>query len=254
MGFIDYEKAFDSIEHFAIFNALRRIGANEIYTKIIENIYKNASARVHLDNHVSEPFPIERGVRQGDPISPKLFTAAIEEVFKEADLKEGIKIGEDKVKDLRFADDVALCTKRTEDMESNLNKLDKASKEVGLKIHKGKTKFMTNYESNCNIKIDNELIEEVEEYKYLGQVVDPSQNMETEINARIRAAWSSFGKNKEIFTDKEIPLCLKRKLYNQCVLPTLTYGCETWAITKAIMKKSKDMSKSDGKENDRGTD
>ena len=80
IGFIDYEKAFDSIEHFSIFEALRKINVNETYVKILENIYKRATARVHLDNHVSEPFTIERGVRQGDPTSPKLFTAVIEEI------------------------------------------------------------------------------------------------------------------------------------------------------------------------------
>ena len=71
IGFIDYETAFDSIEHFSIFEALRKINENETYVKILENIYKGATARVHLDNHVSEPFAIGRGLRQGDPISPK---------------------------------------------------------------------------------------------------------------------------------------------------------------------------------------
>ena len=78
----DYEKAFDSIEHLSIFEALRKINVNETYLKILENIYKGATARVHLDNHVSEQFAIERGVRQGDPISPKLFTAVMEEILK----------------------------------------------------------------------------------------------------------------------------------------------------------------------------
>ena len=59
IGFIDYEKAFDSIEHFSIFEALRKINVNETYVKILENIYKGATARVHLDNNVSEPFAIE---------------------------------------------------------------------------------------------------------------------------------------------------------------------------------------------------
>ena len=64
IGFIDYEKGFDSIEHFSIFEALRKINVNETYVKILENIYKGATARVHLDKHVSEPFAIGRGVRQ----------------------------------------------------------------------------------------------------------------------------------------------------------------------------------------------
>ena len=48
IGFIDYEKAFDSIEHFSIFEALRKMNVNETYVKILENIYKGATARVHL--------------------------------------------------------------------------------------------------------------------------------------------------------------------------------------------------------------
>ena len=82
IGFIDYEKAFGSIEHFSIFETLRTINMNETYVKILENIYKGATARVYPDNHVSIPFAIGRGVRQGNPISPKLFTAVIEEIFK----------------------------------------------------------------------------------------------------------------------------------------------------------------------------
>ena len=60
IGFIDYDKAFDSIEHFSIYEALRKINVNETYVKVLENIYeiKGATARVHLDNHVSEPFAI----------------------------------------------------------------------------------------------------------------------------------------------------------------------------------------------------
>ena len=82
IGYIDYEKAFDSIEHKAIFKALRSIGINETYITILEDIYTGATARVHMDSQVPEEIPILRGVRQGDPISPKLFTATIQEVFK----------------------------------------------------------------------------------------------------------------------------------------------------------------------------
>ena len=93
VGYIDYEKAFDSVEHFAIFEALRKINVKEDYVQIIENIYFNATARIHIDGMESEPFPIKRGVRQGDPISPKLFTAAIEDIFRKAELTEGIDNG-----------------------------------------------------------------------------------------------------------------------------------------------------------------
>ena len=89
---------------------------NETYISILENIYKNASPRVHLDNHISEPFRIERGVRQGDPKSPKLFTAAMEIMLQKAELIGCIDIKGEELKDLRFADDVALCTNEEESL------------------------------------------------------------------------------------------------------------------------------------------
>ena len=166
-----------------------------------------------------------------------MFTAAIEQVFQKSNIKKGVDVENETLKDLRFADDVALTTRTAEEMEENLNRLNTESKKVGLKIHKGKTKYMTNYETSKSIRIEEEIIEEVDEYKYLGQIVDLTQSMEDEINARIRAAWSSFGRYKEILTDKELPMSLKRKTLDQCILPKLTYSCETWAFTKENLKK-----------------
>ena len=128
IGFIDYEKAFDSVEHFSIFVALRKMQLNETYISILENIYKNASGRIHLDNHISKPFRIERGVRQEDPKSPKLFTAAMEIVFQRAELTGGIDIQGEELKDLTFADDVALCTNEEESLSKQLNELNTESK------------------------------------------------------------------------------------------------------------------------------
>ena len=63
IGFNDYEKTFDTVEHFAIFEALRQTNVNETYINILQNIYNQATARVHLDKLVSTEFPIHRGVR-----------------------------------------------------------------------------------------------------------------------------------------------------------------------------------------------
>ncbi|XP_072025174.1 uncharacterized protein [Amphiura filiformis] len=79
-------------------------------------------------------------------MSPKIFTTAMEDIFRKLNLQErGINIDGEKLTDLRFADDVALVTTSVKDMEVQLNDLNKGSKKIGLKIHKGKTKYMTNH-------------------------------------------------------------------------------------------------------------
>ena len=82
IGYIDYEKPFDSIEHVAISKALRTICIHEVYIAILEDIYTEATARVHMNNQISEEILILRGVKQEDLVFPKLFTAAIQEVFR----------------------------------------------------------------------------------------------------------------------------------------------------------------------------
>ena len=52
--------------------ALQNIGVNENYISIIKDIYTDATARIHINEQVSEEIKILKGVRQGDPLSPKL--------------------------------------------------------------------------------------------------------------------------------------------------------------------------------------
>ena len=46
-----------------------------------------------------------------------------------------------------------------------------------------------------------------------------------------------FGKHREVFQDRHLPLSLKRKVLDQCAIPTVAYGCQTWSLTKALAKK-----------------
>ena len=74
---------------------------------------------------MSEKFQIKRGVGQGDPISPKLFSAAIETIFQTVDLDKGLNIDGVTLTNLRLADDAALTTNNMTEMEEQLNRLNK---------------------------------------------------------------------------------------------------------------------------------
>ena len=44
-------------------------------------------------------------------------------------------------------------------------------------------------------------------------------------------------KNKEILQDKQLPISLKKQVMYQCILPTMTYGCQTWSLNKQMTNK-----------------
>ena len=70
---------------------------------------------------------------------------------------------------------------------------------------------MTNHADSEDRLIDQQKIEKVTEFKYLGQITHLKDTTKEEIYARIRAAWSCFGKHKEILQDKQLPISLKNK-------------------------------------------
>ena len=62
------------------------------------------------------------------------------------------------------------------------------------------------------------------------------KNQDQEILGRITAGWTAYAKHRDIFKSN-FAICLKRKVYNSCVLPAMTYGAETWSLTKQAQKK-----------------
>jgi hypothetical protein len=80
-AFIDYKKAFDSVARKFVLQALKNQGAQDICIKIIMIIYNHKYGKIK-NNSEREEFRLERGVKKGDPISPKLFTCLLEHVFR----------------------------------------------------------------------------------------------------------------------------------------------------------------------------
>ncbi|KAK2178434.1 hypothetical protein NP493_544g02000 [Ridgeia piscesae] len=92
-------------------------------------------------------------------------------------------------------------------------------------------------ETDTPIYAHNTHIENVESYIYLGQRYSTrDKNQTKEIQRRITAGWTAFAKYHDIFNGN-VGTCLKRQIYNSCVLPAMTYGADTWALTTQAKNK-----------------
>ena len=67
LALLDWEKAFDKIDHDEMWTALEEIGIPEIYITSIKALYKNPQFRVKEQGHESEWWKQETGIRQGCP-------------------------------------------------------------------------------------------------------------------------------------------------------------------------------------------
>ena len=85
--------------------------------------------------------------------------------------------------------------------------------------------------------IDGEQLEEVTEYKYLGRLVTSKNEISKELAQRITSGWRRLGKYNHFLKDRKIPICPKRRIMDTVILPDITYGAETWALTLHQEKK-----------------
>ena len=108
-----------------------------------------------------------------------------------------------------------------------LQELSDESRRMGLKMNITKTKVMV--VDNTPINVNNVLIANVQATcTWDNTTASKEKNQDKEIQRRIMAGWAAYAKRRDIFKSN-LAICLKRQVYNSCVLPAMTYGAETWA-------------------------
>ena len=98
---LDFEKAFDSIEWDTIFRCLEVFAFGPIFRRWVSVLYTDVSSFIRNNGLHSGYFILERGVRQGDPLSPYIFMTVIELLaiaIRAKDNIRGICLGESEIK------------------------------------------------------------------------------------------------------------------------------------------------------------
>ena len=111
---------------------------------------------------------------------------------------------------------------------------------MGLYINAAKTKAMpvsSEYNTSGDILVDGNPIEYVEEFCYLGSIIQHNSSCDANIRSRIGKANSVFARLNRIWKDRKLSLQIKMRLYESLILPTLLYSAETWNMTVDNRKK-----------------
>lgn len=136
---LDAFKAFDCILFNYLFTALQEFGFNSNFVSWIKVLYSAPQAAVRTNSVISEYFPLQRGTRQGCPLSPLLFDLAIEPLavaLRQREDFRGIERGGLTHKLSLFADDLLLyCSDPLTSVPVALDVIHSFGKVSGYKIN-----------------------------------------------------------------------------------------------------------------------
>lgn len=240
--FIDFTKAFDFINRDLLYFKLLKSGFGVKLVKIIMSLFSKASARVRWEGQLGEKIDSTHGVLQGGIISPKLFNFFLSDLKEYLDQSLGISIDGNTYTHLVYADDLVLLSESSTGMQTLLNEMARYCKKWHLIINTSKTKVMifNNKKKTIaidNFKLENEKLEIVDNYKYLGHVLCNTRNIHTQMhqNLAIQAQRALHLLNDNIkSTVGYMAPKLALRMFDTHVLPILEYNCEVWFSKKQI--------------------
>ena len=119
--FVDYDKAFDCVDHNKLWKILQQMGIPDHLTCLLRNLYVGQGATVRTGHGTTDWFQTGKGVCQGCVLSPWLFNLYAEYTMRNVGLDKaqaGIKIAGRNINNLRYADGSTLMAESKEELKS----------------------------------------------------------------------------------------------------------------------------------------
>jgi hypothetical protein len=229
--FIDAKKAFDRVNRDCLWYKLRSIGIHGAFFNCIKSLYDDVKCAVKVNEHMTQWFDVEIGVKQGCLLSPVLFNIFLNDIVDELNqLKCGIPVLDINIDLLMYADDIVLLAENENSLQRMLNCVSDWTNKWRISLNESKTQVVhfrtkSHEKSKVQFQCCDSILETTNGYKYLGIWFDEFLDFHVSTNNLAAAASRALGLviskvkvlggiNFDSFT----------KLYDSFVHPILDYG------------------------------
>ena len=136
MCLYDLVKAFDSVEFPIVLRRLFNVGVNSKTWRILRSWYTDGQSSVRLGQHLSSPFPLARGVRQGSILSPALFLLVMDPLLRQLQsLSMGASVNNMYAGGFLHADDIRTLASTSSTLEAQISTVKKFTEDNFLKLN-----------------------------------------------------------------------------------------------------------------------
>ncbi len=184
--FVDIRKAFPSTSREKVTETFRRNRVPAKVTQAMASLLSGTSSRLRVNNCLTEPITITSGTPEGSINSPDIFGVVYAEILKRLDVKELpedlTQLDPEAVYYIVFADDISFFGMKLAKLSVVVSEFKRECSPCDLEVNSGKTKWMaflspgkssvTVQPSDWQFRVDGEIIEQVDEFPYLGFILD----------------------------------------------------------------------------------
>jgi len=145
---LDQEKAFDRVDRSFLLNLLNLFGFGPWFRACIDTLYRGAYMQVLVNNFLSNPIPLARGVRQGDALSPMLYVLCVEVLACKIRANNDIEgfllpgAGGLQFKVCQYADDTTAFVKNEKSLFALFDAISQFERGSGAKLNRSKTEAL----------------------------------------------------------------------------------------------------------------
>ena len=230
--------AFDTIPRDKLLGKLLNYNINGNFFNTIKNIYINDQACLKINNKVSDSFPVNQGVKQGCILSPLLFNIFMSDLPKILDVDlNSTNPTEEYPSCLIWADDIILLSESEDGLNKMLKSMESYCIQNELTVNTDKNKCMIFNKTGRLIRktftFNNNTLEIVRSYKYLGFLVTPSGEINSGLNDLRDRAMKAFFKLKDSMCSAfHRHIDIKIHLSDTLIKPILLYASDFWGCLK----------------------
>ncbi|KAH6563902.1 hypothetical protein BASA60_010523 [Batrachochytrium salamandrivorans] len=233
--FIDIRKAFDTVPVGALLWKLQNMGFPRRTLAFLKALYTSSSARARAGSLLSDPFPVQRGVRQGCPLSGLLFNLFINDILDGVApiTVPGLPRDTTPIRGLMYADDVAVFADSEQSLLAASTAIEQWANQWEMQFGVAKCgiisftgHLVSRLDNPLDIRLHGQLVSRVESYKYLGVLIDSKLDHSAWLKQKRSALEHTISALHPVLANHQLTVNYRSRIFSAVVMGKAYYGLE----------------------------